>query len=105
MVRPEVRSPQTVAPGAGLVSFVNHIWPGFWDPTINGTEAFIAITIAFAWKYIGYNFITTFFVLKMSFDVTQIILECFISILFHCFLSCELRLSVRSSGVIGIVVF
>ena len=46
-----------LAPGAGLVSFVNHIWPGFWDPTINGTEAFIAITIAFAWKYIGYNFI------------------------------------------------
>jgi sn-glycerol 3-phosphate transport system permease protein len=46
-----------LAPGAGLVSFVNHIWPGFWDPTINGTQAFIAVTIAFAWKYIGYNFI------------------------------------------------
>jgi sn-glycerol 3-phosphate transport system permease protein len=46
-----------LAPGAGLISFVNHIWPGIWDPTINGTEAFIAVTIAFAWKYIGYNFI------------------------------------------------
>ena len=46
-----------LAPGAGLISFVNHIWPGIWDPTINGTEAFIAVTIAFAWKYVGYNFI------------------------------------------------
>ena len=46
-----------LAPGAGMISFVNHIWPGIWDPTINGTEAFIAVTIAFAWKYVGYNFI------------------------------------------------
>ena len=50
-----------LAPGAGLVSFVNHIWPGFLSlhhpTTWCRTQAFIAVTIAFAWKYIGYNFI------------------------------------------------
>lgn len=46
-----------LAPGAGLISFVNHIWPGIWDPTINGYDALAAITVAFAWKYVGYNFI------------------------------------------------
>jgi sn-glycerol 3-phosphate transport system permease protein len=46
-----------LAPDAGLLSFANHIWPGVWDPTINGYEALGAIIVAFAWKYIGYNFI------------------------------------------------
>jgi sn-glycerol 3-phosphate transport system permease protein len=46
-----------LAPGAGLLSFVNHIWPGAWDPTINGWEALAAIIVAFSWKYVGYNFI------------------------------------------------
>ena len=52
-----LRRRRSGSPSASCVSFVNHIWPGFWDPTINGTQAFIAVTIAFAWKYIGYNFI------------------------------------------------
>ena len=46
-----------LAPGAGLISFVNHLWPGIWDPTINGYDAMVAVIIAFSWKYIGYNFI------------------------------------------------
>jgi sn-glycerol 3-phosphate transport system permease protein len=46
-----------MAPDAGVISFVNHIWPGIWDPTINGNEAMGAIIVAFGWKYIGYNFI------------------------------------------------
>src|SRR4029077_15139399 len=46
-----------MAPDAGLLSFVNHIWPGIWDPTVNGYEAMAAIIFAFAWKYVGYNFI------------------------------------------------
>jgi sn-glycerol 3-phosphate transport system permease protein len=46
-----------LAPGAGLISFVNHLWPGIWDPTINGYDAMAAVIIAFSWKYIGYNFI------------------------------------------------
>ena len=28
-----------LAPEAGLLAFVNHIWPGIWDPTLNGNEA------------------------------------------------------------------
>jgi sn-glycerol 3-phosphate transport system permease protein len=46
-----------LAPNAGLISFVNHIWPGIWDPTVNGTNAMAAIIFAFSWKYVGYNFI------------------------------------------------
>ncbi|MDB5560820.1 MAG: u-2 [Hyphomicrobiales bacterium] len=46
-----------LAPNAGLISFVNHLWPGIWDPTVNGNQALAAIIFAFAWKYVGYNFI------------------------------------------------
>ena len=46
-----------LAPQAGVLAFVNHIWPGIWDPTLNGNEALGAIIFAFAWKYVGYNFI------------------------------------------------
>jgi len=46
-----------LAPEAGLLAFANHIWPGIWDPTLNGNQALGAIIFAFAWKYVGYNFI------------------------------------------------
>jgi sn-glycerol 3-phosphate transport system permease protein len=46
-----------LAPDAGLLSAVNRIWPGLWDPTISGTDAMVAVIVAFAWKYVGYNFV------------------------------------------------
>jgi sn-glycerol 3-phosphate transport system permease protein len=46
-----------LAPEAGFLAFINKIWPGLWDPSLNGTDAMIAIIIAYAWKAIGYNFI------------------------------------------------
>lgn len=46
-----------MAPEAGLVAFLNQLWPGIWDPGLNGTDAMISIIVAFSWKYIGYNFI------------------------------------------------
>lgn len=46
-----------LAPQAGLLAFLNHIWPNIWDPTLNGNEALGAIIFAFSWKYVGYNFI------------------------------------------------
>lgn len=46
-----------LAPEAGVLAFVNHIWPGIWDPSLNGNQAMGAIIFAFSWKYIGYNFI------------------------------------------------
>ena len=46
-----------LAPEAGLLSVLNHVWPGIWNPALNGTDAMIAIIITFSWKYIGYNFI------------------------------------------------
>ncbi len=46
-----------LAPQAGVLAFINHIWPGVWNPSLNGNEALGAIIFAFAWKYIGYNFI------------------------------------------------
>ena len=46
-----------LAPEAGFLAFINKIWPGLWNPSLNGTDAMIAIIIAYAWKAIGYNFI------------------------------------------------
>ncbi len=46
-----------LAPEAGLLAFLNHIWPNIWDPSLNGTQALGTIIFAFSWKYVGYNFI------------------------------------------------
>ena len=46
-----------LAPEAGFLAFVNHLWPGLWNPALDGIDAMICIVVAFAWKYIGYNFI------------------------------------------------
>lgn len=46
-----------LAPEAGFLAFLNRIWPGLWNPTLHGTDAMIAIVVAFAWKSIGYNFV------------------------------------------------
>jgi sn-glycerol 3-phosphate transport system permease protein len=46
-----------LAPQAGVLAFVNHIWPGIWDPSLDGNQAMGAIIFAFSWKYVGYNFI------------------------------------------------
>ena len=46
-----------LAPEAGFMAFVNQIWPGLWNPALHGVDAMISIVIAFAWKYVGYNFI------------------------------------------------
>lgn len=44
-------------PNAGLLSFINQMAPGTWDPTLNGTQALIMVIIAGSWKMISYNFI------------------------------------------------
>jgi len=46
-----------LAPEAGFMAFVNNIWPGLWNPALHGFDAMIVIIVAFAWKYVGYNFI------------------------------------------------
>jgi sn-glycerol 3-phosphate transport system permease protein len=46
-----------LSPQAGFMAFFNHLWPGIWDPLLNGTDAMIGIIIAYVWKSIGYNFI------------------------------------------------
>ena len=46
-----------LAPEAGFMAFVNNIWPGLWNPALDGIDAMIAIVVAFAWKNVGYNFI------------------------------------------------
>lgn len=46
-----------LAPQAGVLAFLNQAWPGIWDPTLDGTDAMIAIVVAFSWKYVGYCFI------------------------------------------------
>ncbi len=46
-----------LAPEAGFLAFINHQWPGLWNPSLDGIDAMISIVVAFSWKYIGYNFI------------------------------------------------
>ncbi len=46
-----------LAPEAGFLSAVNRLWPGVWDPGLDGTDAMLSIVAAFSWKYVGYNFI------------------------------------------------
>ncbi|MGY5811928.1 carbohydrate ABC transporter permease [Rhizobium sp. LEGMi198b] len=46
-----------LAPEAGFMSVVNHYWPGFWDPGLDGNAAMASIIAAFSWKYTGYSFI------------------------------------------------
>lgn len=44
-------------PNAGVFSYINTVFPGLWDPTLNGTQALIMVIIAGAWKLVAYNFI------------------------------------------------
>ena len=44
-------------PAAGIMSYVNQVWPGFWDPNLNGTHAMIMVIIAGSWKQVAYSFI------------------------------------------------
>jgi len=46
-----------LAPEAGFLAFINRTWPGLWNPALHGLDAMVCIVVAFAWKYIGYNFI------------------------------------------------
>jgi sn-glycerol 3-phosphate transport system permease protein len=45
------------APEAGVFSALNQIYPGLWNPAMNGTHAMIMIIVAYSWKYVAYNFI------------------------------------------------
>ena len=44
-------------PNLGIISAINRVWPGLWDPFIDGTDAMIMVVVAFAWKNIAYNFV------------------------------------------------
>lgn len=46
-----------LAPEAGFMAYVNHLWPGLWNPALDGVDAMICIVVAFAWKYVSYDFI------------------------------------------------
>lgn len=44
-------------PGAGIMLYINHVFPGLWDPISNGNHAMAMVVIAGAWKQVAYNFI------------------------------------------------
>jgi len=44
-------------PGAGIMLYVNQVFPGVWDPNSSGTDAMIMVIVAGAWKQVAYNFI------------------------------------------------
>ena len=53
------------APEAGLVGALNQIWPGLWNPAINGGQALLMVMVCHAWLGIGYNFIFFLAALQM----------------------------------------
>lgn len=44
-------------PFLGLFSFINQIFPGAWNPRVNGVDAYITVVIAQVWNGIPFNFI------------------------------------------------
>jgi sn-glycerol 3-phosphate transport system permease protein len=44
-------------PGAGIMLYVNQVFPGLWDPISDGNHAMAMVMIAGAWKQVAYNFI------------------------------------------------
>jgi len=53
------------APEAGLIGALNQIWPGVWNPAINGAQALLMVMVCHAWLGIGYNFIFFLAALQM----------------------------------------
>ena len=45
------------SPGAGIMMYVNALFPGLWNPVDNGTQAMLMVILAGAWKQVAYNFI------------------------------------------------
>ena len=44
-------------PGAGIMLYINDVFPGVWDPLTSGNQAMAMVIIAGAWKQVAYNFI------------------------------------------------
>ena len=44
-------------PGAGIMLYINQVFPGLGDPISNGNHAMAMVVIAGAWKQVAYNFI------------------------------------------------
>ena len=53
------------APESGLVGSINELWPGIWNPAINGYQALAMVIMCHAWLGIGYNFIFFLAALQM----------------------------------------
>lgn len=44
-------------PNAGILSYINTVSPGLWDPTQSAWQAVLTIVVAGAWKQVAYSFI------------------------------------------------
>ncbi len=53
------------APESGLIGSINEVWPGIWNPAINGWHALAMVMVCHAWLGIGYNFIFFLAALQM----------------------------------------
>jgi sn-glycerol 3-phosphate transport system permease protein len=45
------------SPGAGIMMFVNQMFPHLWNPVDSGPQAMAMVIVAGAWKQVAYNFI------------------------------------------------
>ncbi|MXP62204.1 ABC transporter permease subunit [Roseomonas sp. M0104] len=44
-------------PRAGVFSALNALWPGAWNPALNGAHAMLMLILAGAWQLVAYNFV------------------------------------------------
>ena len=45
------------SPGVGPMGYLNRMWPGLWQPHLNGAQAMAMVVAAFAWTQIPFDFI------------------------------------------------
>lgn len=45
------------SPSIGLMGYLNSVWPGLWQPHLNGAQAMAMVVFAFAWTQIPFDFL------------------------------------------------
>jgi sn-glycerol 3-phosphate transport system permease protein len=44
-------------PRSGVFSVLNQVYPGAWNPVLNGSHAMVMLVLAGAWQIVSYNFV------------------------------------------------
>lgn len=45
------------SPSIGVLGYLNHVWPGVWQPHLNAAQAMAMVVFAFTWTQVPFDFI------------------------------------------------